>query len=62
MEVGEHRALGDAQALGDLGGRGPLIAELGEYLAADAQDVPDALFRLGARRHTAGRCDVFHLD
>jgi hypothetical protein len=34
VEVGEHCGLGDAQALGDLGGGGALVALLGEDLAA----------------------------
>ncbi len=52
-EIGEDGGLGDAQALRDLDRRGSFVAVFGEDLAADAQDVADALLALGAGRGTA---------
>ncbi|MCY1549243.1 hypothetical protein D9M68_854020 [compost metagenome] len=60
VEIGEDRPLGDAQALGDLGGGGALVAKLGEHVAAHAQDVADALLGLGSGGYAAPGTGVFH--
>jgi len=63
-EVREDRGFGHAQALGDLGGGGGLEAGLGKHLPGHVQDVPYALFGLGAGGRAADRNDgsFFHAN